>query len=418
MADVVGAVLGVLVATWVVVVVLAMVITATALVWPRAHARLVPRPLRPWVALHPRRAAVLVAAPPAVAVGVQSAWFVVPGTGPGRSTGQYVQGLVIVALVLGGSVAAALGRAVLIGAREWSVQLLPVNRFAPPPSQVLVPPQRADDRPAALERPRAHLLDRRLRSSRRWLGAAGVGWYLLGRAAQVGGGDADPPAWWWAGTGALVVAGTAVWVSRRVRAPARTAPHQQALQAADVLARHGLAVRTPAGEWVRGLAPGAFLPAESVSGPSLWPWAATGQVSGCDLVVAVQHAQVRGRTGLTTAATRTACSVRIPGAQLPPLVVTGREGVPPSELHRAIELELEQFNRDLWVWGPSARGVYDVLHPRAMAQALSALPDGATLVAGGEHMAVTADEPVRAEALPAYVRFLGTMCQLVPTYLR
>ncbi len=58
------------------------------------------------------------------------------------------------------------------------------------------------------------------------------------------------------------------------------------------------------------------------------------------------------------------------------------------------------------------------MHPRAMAQVLAALPDGATVTFAGESIAVHSDEPVLPTDLPAYVAIGLALTDLLPSYLR
>jgi len=271
------------------------------------------------------------------------------------------------------------------------------------------------------QRPARHRPDRLLRNASRWLAAVGMSWYLLGRAAQIGRHDADAPSWWWTVTVVLLLAGAVVWVARRMRW--RTDGRRHSLTAPGgnfdaVLREAGLAVHRPAGPWVADWAPPAFVPASAVTGPALWPWAGTGVVNGMPVLIAAQHGQFRNRTGLTGGRARTACAVRLQRARLPQVVIAERESIPPRQRHASIPLESESFNRSLWVYGPDARGVYEVVHPRVMARALRELPDGASVVMHGETLAVISDEPVSLLQLRQILTFTVRFAELTPSYLR
>jgi hypothetical protein len=179
----------------------------------------------------------------------------------------------------------------------------------------------------------------------------------------------------------------------------------------------GMTVQLPGGPWVRAMAPAAFAPKDSRAGFAPWPWAGVARTpDGRTVVLAKNQGQLPSST-LKSEVSRTACCVRVPGAQLPTVTVTGREGVPVHQLRQAIALELEAFNRALWAFGPDMRGVYALMHPRAMAEIMVTLPDGATAVFAGDCVAVYSDEPVLVQSLPEYVSAALAFSELIPTYL-
>jgi hypothetical protein len=85
--------------------------------------------------------------------------------------------------------------------------------------------------------------------------------------------------------------------------------------------------------------------------------------------------------------------------------------------HQSVQFELEEFNRSLWVWGPDLKGVYDLIHPRAMAHILRNLPDGSRLVFSGDIIAATTDEPVAPAQLHGLVHCVTESARLLPSYL-
>jgi len=415
----VGSVLSavVLVAT-VVGIVMALLVMPILLVWPRAWAQLVPRRWRSWFVHHAAGTTTGFTAALTLLVCLTMSPFVLGAGSEGRTVGQKAVAVALVCAIFGGLTAIAVARTLRIGITEWAVSSAPRV-----PDRHAWTPVRRVNRLSSVDgdaRPALHRTDRKLRNAARWLGAAGVAWYALGRATQVGSGHAEAPGWWWAVTLLLLVSGAVVWVSRRLRWQAgdRRRPLRMTRQAGKVLHEHGLTVHTPAGPWAAGWARNVFRPEHAVAGKSLWPWAATGSLGDARLLVAAQHAQVRNQTMLAGAITRTACVLRAPGMALPQLAVSERESIPPAERHRSIALEFEAFNRALWVWGPQARGVYDLLHPRAMSHVIRHLPDGARLQVDGDTVAVVTDEPVSDVQLGHLVEFTCGFAELVPSYLR
>ena len=152
-------------------------------------------------------------------------------------------------------------------------------------------------------------------------------------------------------------------------------------------------------------------------GPALWPWGAIGSHNGTPLLLAAQRAQVRNRTGLTVTRVRTACITRCRGLRLPHVVVSEREAIPPALRHQSAQFELEEFNRSLWVWGSDLKGVYDVIHPRAMAHIIRNLPDGSRLLFSGDLIAATTDEPVAPAQLHGLIECVTDSARFLPSYL-
>ena len=399
-------------------------------VWPRPAGRLVPRRWRRRLIARPLAGPLLIAAP--VTVFVSAVWSVlVPRSADqDRSAGHVVVVVVLITLIFGGITAAAIVRAVRAWIFDWS--LTDISIPAPAPCVAVEWADMAGPQPPVtaypstnhageLARPVGHRRDRQLRNASRWLTSAGVSWYLLGRVLQVTRHGSSVPGWWWVVTLALLLTGGCVWVARRSRwraAGRSSSPRASAEALAQLAADYNLALHRPAGEWVRSWAPIAFIPNASTSGPSQWPWAATGTFGGARLLAAVQYARMTNRAGLTTRRTRTSCAVRLPGARLPRLTICEREAIPPASRHQSIALELEAFNRSLWVWGPDARGVYDILHPRAMTLALQSLPDGSRVHVAGDTIAVVTDEPVSPTHLRSFVVFAQASVGLLPSYLR
>jgi hypothetical protein len=346
-------------------VVLGFLVTPLVLVWPRAYGRLlIPPAVRRRAAERPWAWATAVAVPFTLLAGASVSVWMLGGlvhVSPGVNG---VQAVMLVWLIFGGSTGFAFFRAVVIGARHW--RLTRGSGVGPAPwssgrSAVDVDAVQAlalSGRAAGqLDRPVVHRLDRRLRGWSRWLAAVGLLWYIFGRVLQVVGvgdrGASEVPGWWWLITLVLAGLGVGVWLTRRARRWWTGRAHRNSPDFASIpalLKGWGFGVVQPGGEWVRDQAPGVFLPADTVIGPSLWPWAATGWVRGRAMVLAQQHGQIRSRIGLTFGRSRTACVVRIPGANLPVVLITGREAVPPALLSRSINLELVSFNRALWAW--------------------------------------------------------------------
>lgn len=398
------------------------------LVWPRPWARIVPFRWRRHVVARPLLATALTAGP--VALVMVAVWSVLIVRASSRATnfGNVAIIVVIVAAIFGLMSAGAVVRAIRTWSIDWCLAdpgLLAANAVTDA-STVSAGVWRTNSEPITWglndgldQRPVRHRRDRKLRNAGRWLVAAGGCWYVLGRGLQLGS-RGNVPDWWWIVTALLATAGALVWAARRRRwhSQSRSNTPRASLAALQAVAdSYNLGVHQPAAEWVRSWAPIAFIPRASVIGASQWPWAATGAVGSGNMLVAVQYARMRNRAGLTEMHTRTVCVVRVPHARLPYVTVSEREGVDPRDRRESIPLELEEFNRSLWVSGADARGVYDVIHPRAMALLLRRLPDGAWLRTGGETIAAITDEPVSAEHLRELVDFALASAQLVPTYL-
>jgi hypothetical protein len=404
-------------------VLVGLVASPIALVWPRAVARLlVPsQAARARIAARPAPWAWLLGGTLSIGATVALADWMFGGMGLGDAA-HPAQVVGILAVVFGGPTLAAFHRVIRVGAREWAViyAVVPKVPTSVPAARPLPPAYSGPKAAPSAGRPAARDLARRLRSSARWLGATGLAWYLFGRvlqAASLGGGDSEVPNWWWAGTAVLVAAGGAVWLGRRhlrwsdARAAGSTG------DPADVLEAWGFQLSRPGGEWVRSFAPESFRSSDEIAGPSVWPWVAVGALAARTVVVARQTTQVRNRTGLTWSRTRTVFAVRVPGASLPTVIVTGRESVPPASLPMSIDLELATFNRSLWAWGPDPRGFHDVLHPRAMEPILRDLPEGATVRFDRDRIAVYNDEPVRSDDLATYLGLMDQLADLLPSYL-
>lgn len=405
--------------------VLALLITPIVLVWPRASARVVPPRWRGSFVAHPGRSVALVTLVFAAWSAAAMSPLILASGDPDRPASQQATAVALVWLIFGGLTAAAVVRMLRIGIAEWAIaaqsSTAPRSAWpavaqgsAPSPTTSVVT-QPADERPAQ------HKPDRVLRNASRWLAAAGVAWYLLGRLTQLARGDAGAPTWWWSVTVVLLVAGAGVWASRRIRWRADDRQHSLTSPGTPfdpVLRNAGLAVHRPAGPWVGAWAPVAFVPATAIAGPALWPWAGTGVVHDMQMLVAAQHGQFRNQTGLTAGRVRTTCALRLHDVRLPQVVVAGRESIPLQHRRASIPLEFESFNRALWVYGPDARGVYDVVHPRAMAHALRELPDGASVVMHGETLAVVTDEPVSPAQLHQMMTFAVQLADMTPSYLR
>ena len=336
-----------------------------------------------------------------------------------RTTGQKVVAAVLTWTIFAGLTAVALARALHVARVDWAAPP------ASPPDVARMWPQldlaglSASDPLVHDRRPEHERRDRQLRNAGRWLIALGSLWYALGRVVQLTSAQSDAPGWWWAGTVTLLLLGACVWSVRRLRwrAIGRTGALAIDSDALVSLSSLGFCVQRPAGAWVWSMAPQAFLAPQALSGPVHYPWAASGLFRDSQILVAAQHARVPGRTGITTARTRTACVLRHPGMRLPLVTVAGREAVPPAQRPSSISLELEEFNRSIWAWGPDQRGVYDVMHGRAMSHVLRLLPDGATVITGGESIAVLTDEPVSPHSLRQLVLVVVGLRELVPSSL-
>ena len=332
-------------------------------------------------------------------------------------------------LLVGVPLSLAIRRAVRAGSEQWALYganssrrklcaLCGEHKTMPRASQLVAPA--GGDRGVLDARPETHARDRLLRGWFRSLTAAALSWFAVGRALQAGGKEPASHAWWAIGAVVLMVALLAVASARgwRRRATRRAVHSQQGTSGIrDVMQSLGMTVQLPAGPWVRTMASAAFAPKDSRAGVAPWPWAGIARTpDGRIVVLAKHHGQLPGST-LKSEVNRTACCVRVPGAQLPTVTVTGREGVPVHQLRQAVALELEAFNRALWAFGPDMRGVYALLHPRAMSEIMATLPDGATVVFAGDCVAVYCDEPVLAQLLPAYVSAALALSHLIPTYL-
>jgi len=294
--------------------------------------------------------------------------------------------------------------------REHTSRPVPGHFVAPVPVSRGVPDGRSP----------AYAADRRLRGWGRSLTAATLCWLGLGRVLQAASRGRVYQTWWVIGAIAIPLVLAAVWSARGWRrgvARRRALARNGTLTVREVMQAMGMKVQLPAGKWVRNVAPAAFAPKDSRAGIAPWPWAGVARTEDGRLVVLALH---HGRTPdstLKSEVTRTACCVRVPGARLPTVTVTGREGVPVRELRQAVALELESFNRSLWVYGPDARGVYALMHPRAMAEIMATLPDGATAAFAGDYVAVYSDEPVPPQSLSTYVAATLALAALIPTYL-
>ena len=408
-------------------VVLALLIAPILLVWPSGWARIVPRR---WRSSFVERPGVLTAAVTLV-VGGWAATAMTPlilaHGDPGMSVRQKATAVGLVWLIFGGLTATAVIRTLRVGIAQWAIASQPTR--APASAWPIVTPERllatpllsADHIAGPDHRPEQHRLDRALRNATRWLAAAGTLWYLVGRIGQVSQDNADAPSWWWPVTFVLLVTGIVTWIARRIRwradgrGDSLTSPGRQF---ESMLRELGLAMHRPAGTWVGAWAPAAFLPANAITGPALWPWAATGVVHGLPVLVAAQNGRLRNATGLTGVGGRTACVVRLQGAQLPQVVIAGREAIPPRQRPKSIPLESETFNRSLWVYGPDARGVYDVVHPRVMAHAVRELPDAASVIVNGATLAVITDEPVSPTQLRQMLAVALRFAELTPSHLQ
>jgi hypothetical protein len=405
-------------------VLVCLVASPIALVWPRPVARLlVPsRAARARIATRPAPWAWLLGGTLSIGATVATADWMFGGMGLGDAA-HPAQLVGLLAVIFGGPTLAAFHRVVRVGAREWAVTYAVVPRLptSVPAARPLPPSYSGPKTSPPVGQPPVHDVGRRLRSTARWLGATGLAWYLFGRVLQAASlgrrGGSEVPNWWWAGTAVLVVAGGAVWLGRRHLRWSHARAAAPDADPADVLEAWGFQVSRPGGEGVRSFAPESFRASSEIAGPSVWPWVAVGALGTRTLVVARQTGQVRNRTGLTWSRTRTVFAVRVPGASLPTVIVTGRESVPPASLPMSIDLELATFNRSLWAWGPDPRGFHDVLHPRAMEPILRDLPEGATVRFDRDRIAVYNDEPVRSDDLATYLGLMHQLADLLPRYL-
>ncbi len=119
----------------------------------------------------------------------------------------------------------------------------------------------------------------------------------------------------------------------------------------------GMQVQLPGGAWARAAAPAVFAAKDSKGAFVAWPWGGIAHTGDGRIVVLTQHCPLLAGGGVNAEVTRTVCAVRIPAASLPFVVITGREGVPLRDLRRAVQLELETFNRSLWAFGLDPRAV-------------------------------------------------------------
>jgi len=415
-------------------VVVALLITPILLVWPRAWSRLVPPRWRDRFVEHPGQLITLPAAVLAVWSAAAMSPLILASGDPARSAAQKALAVALVWIIFGGLTGAAVARTLRIGIAEWAISSPPRTASSAPLTVPFSPTLHANTRLTPTTQPTApvgaHMPgqrpvrcrpDRVLRNATRWLATAGMGWYLLGRAVQIGGHDASVPNWWWSVTVALLIAGVAVWLARRVRWRADGRGHSLTSPGSgfdSVLREAGLSVHRPAGSWVVNWAPLAFVAPSAITGPALWPWAGTGIVNGLPVLVAAQHGQFRNTTGLTGGRARTACAIRLNDTHLPQVVIAERESIPPQRRHESLPLESESFNRSMWIYGPDARGVYDVVHPRAMSHALQELPDGTSVIMQGQTLAVISDEPVSPSQLRQMMTFAVQFAELTPGYLR
>jgi hypothetical protein len=414
--------------------VLGFLLTPLVLVWPVAYGRLlIPPVIRHRVAERPLTWAAAVAVPLAVLAGASASVWLLGGLVHVSPDVNRVQAIALVWLIFGGSTAFAFFRAVVIRARRWRLTGgtgagAGAASWSDGLSAVDVDAVKAlavrGQTEGPLDRSAMHRVDRRLRGWSRWLAAVGLLWYFFGRVLQavgLGGGDgSDAPGWWWWVTLTLAGLGVGVWLTRCARRSwsGRADPNSPHLASVPALLdAWGFSVVQPGGEWLRDEVPGVFFPADVVIGPSLWPWAGVGLVGDRAMVMAQQQGQIRNRTGLTFGQTRTVCVVRVPEANLPVVMITGREAVPPALLGRSINLELVSFNRALWAWGPDPRGFHAVVHPLTMSDILQGLPDGASLMFGRDQIALYCDEPVPTARIADYVWLACRLADAVPTYL-
>jgi hypothetical protein len=417
------AVLGVLVLLG---VLLALLITPILLVWPRAWSRLVPSRWRGAFVRRPGRLTTIVTILLAIWSGASMSPLVLSAGEPGRSASQRATAALLVWLIFAGLTGAAVARTLRIGIAEWAVLAqgapsAPPSRWQVSQTSPGVAPLRMAPDYFADARPAEHRRDRELRNAGRWLAAVGLTWYLLGRVAQAASQRTEAPDWWWWGTLVLAAVGASVWIARRHRwrgQGRRSSLTGLGLTFDEVLTGYGLAVRRPAGPWVESWAPSAFLPASAITGPALWPWMANGSLQGFPVLVAAQQGQLRNATGLTAPRVRIACVVKLTGIRLPHVTVAERSAVPPQHRHSSIQLESDSFNRSMWVYGETARGAYDVIHPRAMAHAMRELPDGASVILEGDTISVITDEPMSPAQLGQMITFAVRLAELTPNYLR
>jgi hypothetical protein len=335
----------------------------------------------------------------------------------------------VLALLVGVPVFLAVRRVVRNGAEQWALYGTRITRrkarslcrqhtSRPAPGRFVAPAPVSRGVPDG--RPAAQAADRRLRGWGRSLTAATLCWLGLGRVLQAANRGAVDQTWWVIVAIAMPLALAAVWSARGWRrsvARRHAFARNGTLTVREVMQSMGMNVQLPAGKWVRAMAPIAFAAKDSRAGLAPWPWAGIARTeNGRSVLLARHHGRTPGATSATEVA-RTACCVRVPGARLPTVMVTGREGVPVRELRQAIALELESFNRSLWAYGPDARGVYALMHPRAMSEIMATLPDGATAAFAGDYVAVYSDEPVLPQSLSTYVAATLALAELIPTYL-
>ena len=266
-------------------------------------------------------------------------------------------------------------------------------------------------------RPASHAVDRQLRGLNRTLiGAFGLWWLgsnmlqaLIGKTPLVGGGLLT-----------IGAALTVVWVLRLARRHTARFAQGTALGIAaitSVCESMGLRVQLPAGPWVRAIAPAAFVSHDAGAPHLPWPWAGVADVGDGRTIVLAHHEGARPNRFAGGRVSRTVCVVRVPGARLPTVIVTAREGVRLRDLQHAVSLESEAFNRSLWVSGAEEAGVYAVVHARSMAEMLRRLPDGATAIFDRDYVAVYTDEQVLPAMLRDYASAALTIADLIPTYL-
>lgn len=405
-----------------------LLVLPVAFVNPLAISRFVPAAIRTRVVRRPSHWTRWLSITSGVAAGgVTGALWVAQNTSDSWSSRAFVGASL--GLVVGVPLFLAIRRVVKAGVEQWAlyganisrrkVRALCLGHKTMPRAGQLVAPAGVG-RSVLDARPEMHARDRLLRGWFRSLTAAALFWYAVGRALQVGGKQPASHAWWAIGAVVLALALSAVVVARgwRRRAARRAVNAQQSSSGVrEVMQSMGMAVQLPGGAWVRAMAPAAFAPKDSREGSAPWPWAGVARTPDGRTVVLAKHHGRLPSAMVKSEVIRTACCVRLPGARLPTVTVTGREGVPVHQLRQAIALELETFNRALWAFGPDMRGVYALMHPRAMSEVMATLPDGATAVFAGDCVAVHSDEPVLVQSLPEYVSAALAFSELIPSYL-